>query len=91
MKKFSVEKNFGVKIFFGEKKNFTLKKILVKKKLVKKKFWSKKIWSKKFSVKKILLKKVFCQEKKWVGLTLGRGFWPPPPENIRVKIVLHCC
>ena len=46
IKKISVEKKFGVKIFFGENKfsveNFWDKKILVKKNLVKIKFGQKK-------------------------------------------------
>ena len=80
---------FFVKKKFGEK-NFWSKRIFNKNVSVEKKFWCKKLCYKIF-----LLKKNFQSKKNSVKkifrLTLWRGFMTPPPENIRVKIVLNCC
>ena len=84
-----------IKIFCCRKK-IQSKNVSAKKKfvqnifLVNKKFWSTNFWSKKFLVH--LGPKILCCLKKiQAGLTQGREYMPPSPENSRVKIVLGCC
>ena len=101
-KELLVKKNFQYNSFQLKKKigvkNFVENFFRWKKNLVEK-IWSKKIFSpKKMLVKKNVGQKIFslknfCSKsffvkKKWVGLTLGRGFMSPPPPQKGVGLKL---